>query len=74
MSTPLDINTAYAQDKKRIKDVNGDGVFISSYEGAAYHIVNPGSFVLIPFTNKPGDEKQFAVTLGTTPGCKIDVQ
>ena len=71
---PLDLRFLWNKSESCVKDVNGEGVFVLAYEAAAYHMVPAGSYVLVLFTDKPDEEEKFALTLGTTEGCSVNIK
>ena len=74
-SVPLDLAHAWNQAGTCLKDTKGSGAtFVISYESGAYYLTPPGSYVIIPFTDAQGQEKNYALTLGTTRECSINVE
>ena len=72
---PLDLKHAWTKANDCLADVDKDqSVFAVIYDAGAYYTVDPGSYVIIPFTARPGEAKPFALTLGTTSRNHINVK
>lgn len=67
---PLDLRAAW-NDKSFVADINGANVFVVAYEAHSNYMLKPGTYMLVPFTDKKGTEKKFALTFATTQGASF---
>lgn len=71
-AAPLDLGYLYQNYNDAMTTAEGGHVFVVSYEAEGYHLLEPGCYVIVLFTDKAGDDKRFNLVLGTAADSKMD--
>ena len=69
---PLDTRTTYAIWQDALKTTDGDTVFMDAWEVEGTYLLEAGEYILIVFTDKPGDEKEYTLCLATGRQCTVN--
>ena len=74
-TAPLDQQHLWREAKASVRGAGGETqVFIRGYEADLNYMMSPGSYVLVMFTDKEGDEKRYALTVATLKGVELTIK